>query len=78
MVQNILNNKVKDISNTGSLRYYSDENIKKLNYENSQFKKTLYNKNTLIIANTRMIHRRGHGKKNSIRNTIAGVLETMF
>ena len=58
-VINILNNKVNDASISGSFRYYSNELIESLGYKKEQFKQAFYNENTLIIANTRMIHRRG-------------------
>lgn len=77
-VINILNNKINDESTSGSLRYYSHKIIESLGYKTEQFKQALYNENTLIIANTRAIHRRGHGEVGEKRYCIHGSIRDAF
>ena len=66
-----------DIGNIeGSLRFYNDEIIKSLGYVQDQYTNMALPKNTLIVVNTRGIHRRGHGKVGAVRVSLASSLRS--
>jgi len=80
MINKIKKREINDRgSQEGSLRYYNENIIKNIGYNDNDFIKANYKKNTLLIVNTHGIHRRGHGNIGTTRLSLASsIRENIF
>lgn len=74
-IEDIQSKKITDNGSLeGSLRYYNDKTIKSLGYNDNDFIKAKFKKNTLLIVNTHGIHKRGCGKVGTSRLSLGADL----